>query len=46
MGRTRGNRTVHFEAAAHLVGRLMPVRIERATTSALYGGLISTGMQP
>jgi tRNA-2-methylthio-N6-dimethylallyladenosine synthase len=46
MGRTRGNRTVHFEAAAHLVGRLLPVRIERATTSALYGGLVSTGMPP
>jgi tRNA-2-methylthio-N6-dimethylallyladenosine synthase len=46
MGRTRGNRTVHFEAAAHLVGRLLPVQIERATTCALYGGLVSTGKQP
>jgi len=46
MGRTRGNRTVHFEAAAHLIGQLRPVRIERATTSALYGELVAPGMQP
>jgi tRNA-2-methylthio-N6-dimethylallyladenosine synthase len=46
MGRTRGNRTVHFAAAPHLIGRLLPVKIEHATTSALYGGLVSTGMQP
>ena len=36
-GRTRGNRTVHFECSPRLVGGLAPVRIDRATTSALYG---------
>jgi tRNA-2-methylthio-N6-dimethylallyladenosine synthase len=39
MGRTRGNRTVHFEAAERLIGALAPVHIARATTSALYGEL-------
>jgi tRNA-2-methylthio-N6-dimethylallyladenosine synthase len=39
MGRTRGNRVVHFPADPGLVGRLVPVRIERATPSALYGQL-------
>ena len=46
MGRTRGNRTVHFEASADLVGRLLPVRIARATTASLYGGLVPTGLPP
>jgi len=36
-GRTRGNRTVHFAGSEGLVGRLVPVRIARATASALYG---------
>jgi tRNA-2-methylthio-N6-dimethylallyladenosine synthase len=45
MGRTRGNRTVHFAATAQSVGKLLPVQIERSTTSALYGRLMSTGMQ-
>ena len=38
-GRTRGNRTVHFECSPRLIGRLVPVRIDRVTTSALYGAL-------
>jgi tRNA-2-methylthio-N6-dimethylallyladenosine synthase len=46
LGRTRGNRTVHFEAPSQSVGKLLPVQIERATTSALYGELGATGMQP
>ena len=37
MGRTRGNRVVHFAGTERLIGRLVPVRIERATTSVLYG---------
>jgi tRNA-2-methylthio-N6-dimethylallyladenosine synthase len=37
MGRTRGNRLVHFAASESMIGELVPVRIERATTSALYG---------
>ena len=36
-GRTRGNRTVHFESCPRLIGELVPVRIDRATTSVLYG---------
>jgi tRNA-2-methylthio-N6-dimethylallyladenosine synthase len=39
MGRTRGNRIVHFTGAERLIGQLVPVRIERATTSVLYGEL-------
>jgi len=37
MGRTGGNRTVHFDGSPRLTGELVPVRIDRATTSALYG---------
>jgi tRNA-2-methylthio-N6-dimethylallyladenosine synthase len=37
VGRTRGNRTVHFTADERSIGRLLPVRIDRATVSALYG---------
>jgi tRNA-2-methylthio-N6-dimethylallyladenosine synthase len=36
-GRTRGNRTVHFDCSPDLIGSLVPVRIDRATTTALYG---------
>ena len=39
MGRTGGNRTVHFDGSPRLIGELAPVRIDRATTSALYGTL-------
>jgi len=39
MGRTRGNRIVHFEANPRLVGELVPVKIERASTAVLYGSL-------
>ena len=38
-GRTRGNRIVHFEGSERLVGELVPVRIERASTAVLYGEL-------
>jgi tRNA-2-methylthio-N6-dimethylallyladenosine synthase len=37
LGRTGGNRTVHFDGAERLIGELVPVRIARATTSVLYG---------
>lgn len=40
MGRTRGNRVVHFPATERLVGSLVPVRMERATVSALYGEIL------
>jgi tRNA-2-methylthio-N6-dimethylallyladenosine synthase len=39
MGRTRGNRTVHFECDPRRIGELVPVRIDRTTPSALYGTL-------
>jgi tRNA-2-methylthio-N6-dimethylallyladenosine synthase len=38
-GRTRGNRVAIFEASPRLVGQLVPLRIERATVSSLYGDL-------
>ena len=43
-GRTRGNRIVHFEGNERLVGELVPVRIERASTAVLYGSLVLTGV--
>jgi tRNA-2-methylthio-N6-dimethylallyladenosine synthase len=45
MGRTRGNRVVHFAAAERLVGELVPVRITRATTAVLYGELALGGVE-
>jgi tRNA-2-methylthio-N6-dimethylallyladenosine synthase len=44
MGRTRGNRIVHFEASERLVGQLVPVKIERASTAVLYGSLELAGV--
>ena len=43
-GRTRGNRVTIFEADARLVGQLVPVRIERASVSSLYGELVLSGV--
>jgi tRNA-2-methylthio-N6-dimethylallyladenosine synthase len=45
MGRTRGNRIVHFPAQERLIGELVPVRIERASTAVLYGSLALTGVE-
>jgi tRNA-2-methylthio-N6-dimethylallyladenosine synthase len=44
MGRTRGNRIVHFAAQPRLVGELVPVKIERASTAVLYGSLALAGV--
>ncbi len=44
MGRTRGNRIVHFGAQERLVGELVPVKIERASTAVLYGSLVLAGV--
>jgi tRNA-2-methylthio-N6-dimethylallyladenosine synthase len=44
MGRTRGNRIVHFKAQERLVGELVPVKIERASTAVLYGSLVLAGV--
>jgi tRNA-2-methylthio-N6-dimethylallyladenosine synthase len=38
-GRTRGNRVCVFEAVPRLIGSLVPLRIERASVSTLYGQL-------
>ena len=40
VGRTRGNRVVHFAGKERLIGQLLPVRVNRATVSALYGELV------
>jgi tRNA-2-methylthio-N6-dimethylallyladenosine synthase len=45
MGRTRGNRIVHFEGHERLVGELVPVTIERASTAVLYGQLVLAGVK-
>lgn len=44
MGRTRGNRIVHFDATERLIGELVPVQIERASTAVLYGSLALAGV--
>ncbi len=44
MGRTRGNRIVHFAADPRLVGELVPVKIERVSTAVLYGSLALAGV--
>lgn len=43
-GRTRGNRVVHFAASGRLVGAVVPVKIERASTAVLYGSLALAGV--
>ncbi len=43
-GRTRGNRVAVFEADPRLAGQLVPMRVERATVSTLYGELVLAGV--
>ena len=43
-GRTRGNRVCIFDADPRLVGQLVPLRIERASVSTLYGDLVLAGV--
>ena len=45
MGRTRGNRVVHFAGSERLIGELVPVKIERASTAVLYGALALAGVE-
>jgi tRNA-2-methylthio-N6-dimethylallyladenosine synthase len=45
LGRTPGNRVVHFQGTDRLIGALAPVHIERATTAALYGELALAGVE-
>jgi tRNA-2-methylthio-N6-dimethylallyladenosine synthase len=42
-GRTPGNRVCIFDASPRLVGRLVPLRITRASVSTLYGELVLSG---
>jgi len=44
-GRTRGNRVCVFDADPRLVGQLVPLRIERASVSTLYGELVLAGVE-
>jgi tRNA-2-methylthio-N6-dimethylallyladenosine synthase len=44
MGRTRGNRIVHFDGSERLIGQLVPVRITQVTVSVLYGELQLAGV--
>jgi tRNA-2-methylthio-N6-dimethylallyladenosine synthase len=44
-GRTRGNRVCIFEANPRLVGQLVPLRIQRASVSTLYGELELAGVE-
>ena len=44
-GRTRGNRVCVFDADPRLVGEIVPLRIERATVSTLYGELELAGIE-
>ncbi|HEY0965887.1 MAG TPA: tRNA (N6-isopentenyl adenosine(37)-C2)-methylthiotransferase MiaB [Opitutaceae bacterium] len=43
-GRTRGNRVCIFDADPRLIGQLVPLRIERASVSTLYGELVLAGV--
>lgn len=45
MGRTRGNRIVHFAASERLIGELVPVKIDRVSTAVLYGTLALAGVE-
>jgi tRNA-2-methylthio-N6-dimethylallyladenosine synthase len=44
-GRTRGNRVCVFDADPRLVGELVPLKIERASVSTLYGSLVLSGVE-
>src|SRR4051812_7806168 len=44
IGRTRGDRVVHFDANERLIGELVPVKIDRVTTAVLYGELALQGV--
>ena len=43
-GRTRGNRVCIFDAQPRLTGQLVPLKIERASVSTLYGELQLAGV--
>jgi tRNA-2-methylthio-N6-dimethylallyladenosine synthase len=43
-GRTRGNRVCIFDADPRLIGSLVPLKINRASVSTLYGELVLAGV--
>lgn len=43
-GRTRGNRVCIFDADPRLIGQLVPLKIDRASVSTLYGELVLSGV--
>ncbi|MET0263165.1 MAG: MiaB/RimO family radical SAM methylthiotransferase, partial [Rariglobus sp.] len=43
-GRTRGNRVAIFDANPRLIGQLVPLKIDRASVSTLYGELQLAGV--
>ena len=44
-GRTRGNRVAIFDADPRLVGQFVPMNVDRATVSSLYGSLVLSGVE-
>jgi tRNA-2-methylthio-N6-dimethylallyladenosine synthase len=44
-GRTRGNRVCVFDADPRLIGQVVPLKIQRATVSTLYGELLLAGVE-
>jgi tRNA-2-methylthio-N6-dimethylallyladenosine synthase len=44
VGRTRGHRKVIVKANPRLVGQLLPVHIDRATSGTLFGKLELAGL--
>jgi len=44
-GRTRGNRKVNFSGTPRLIGKLVPVEIEKVSSNSLYGSLVLHGME-
>ena len=44
-GRTRGNRVAIFDADPRLVGQFVPMHVDRATVSSLYGSLVLSGVE-
>jgi tRNA-2-methylthio-N6-dimethylallyladenosine synthase len=44
-GRTRGNRVCIFDANPRLIGQLVPLKIERASVSTLYGEIVLAGVE-
>lgn len=44
-GRTRGNRVCILEANPRLIGQLVPLKIDRASVSTLYGEIVLAGLE-